>query len=241
MPRSFTVSKINALGDRLRHAAHPTESDLQMLQQVRLDYDPALYKVQQLLRSQLGLQVTSRLKTVGTIVDKLKRERTRLSRMQDIAGVRIVTDMTLTEQDAQVASIQGRFPGSEVIDRRERPSYGYRAVHVIVTVDGCPVEIQVRTQKQDRWAQILEKIADDWGRQIRYGGEPTDPEALVGQRSRREALEMIMNVSTLIAQNEILTEKHSALIAQGASVEELAPLVQTLSAQVDDLLARLLE
>lgn len=30
-------------------------------------------------------------------------------------------------------------------NRRETPSYGYRAVHVIVFPDGIPVEIQIRT------------------------------------------------------------------------------------------------
>ena len=54
MPRSFTVSQTNTLGDRLRHSEHPTASDLQMLQRVRLDHDPALFKVQQLLQSPCG-------------------------------------------------------------------------------------------------------------------------------------------------------------------------------------------
>src|SRR2546426_4554058 len=39
---------------------------------------------------------------------------------------------------------------------------------------GQRVEIQVRTERQNRWAQIVERLADKWGRQIRYGGDPTD-------------------------------------------------------------------
>jgi ppGpp synthetase/RelA/SpoT-type nucleotidyltranferase len=35
-----------------------------------------------------------------------------------------------------------------VIDRREKPSHGYRAVHVIVECGGRMVEIQVRTELQ---------------------------------------------------------------------------------------------
>ena len=43
------------------------------------------------------------------------------------------------------------------IDRRKNPTYGYRAVHVIVYWDGIPVEIQIRTELQDTWAQIVER------------------------------------------------------------------------------------
>lgn len=52
---------------------------------------------------------------------------------------------------------------------------GYRAVHVIAKVDNIPVEVQFRTELQDLWAQVFERLADGWGRQIRYGGEP-DPD-----------------------------------------------------------------
>jgi ppGpp synthetase/RelA/SpoT-type nucleotidyltranferase len=36
-----------------------------------------------------------------------------------------------------------------VMDRRKNPSYGYRAVHVIVMTQGASVEIQVRTALKD--------------------------------------------------------------------------------------------
>lgn len=62
-------------------------------------------------------------------------------------------------------------------DRRERPSYGYRAVHVIVYEDSTPMEIQVRTKLQDTWAQISEKLGDIWGRGLRYGQGPDQPDA----------------------------------------------------------------
>lgn len=61
-------------------------------------------------------------------------------------------------------------------DRRANPSWGNRAVHVIATVNGKPVEIQVRTKLQDLWAQAMEKLADVWGRGIRYGEAPEEPE-----------------------------------------------------------------
>jgi ppGpp synthetase/RelA/SpoT-type nucleotidyltranferase len=105
----------------------------------------------------------------------------KLKGVQDIAGARIVADCTRAEQDAIVARIVAEFADADrppkVKDRRVEPSAGYRAVHVVVSVQGLPVEVQVRTWLQDRWAQIVESLGDKWGRGIRYGDLPEDPEA----------------------------------------------------------------
>ncbi len=150
--------------------------DLDLLERVRASYDPAMATFEGVLREHLSLSVTSRLKTVGTILDKLRREKTRLSTMQDIAGVRYVEEMTLSQQDLVVAKIVKAFPSARVVDRRIHSSYGYRAVHLVVDVDGCPVEVQVRTHLQNSWAQIAEAIADRVGRGLRYGDIPTGSE-----------------------------------------------------------------
>ena len=201
MPRSTSTAQINALGDRLRRAARPSGADLEQLQRVRADYDAPLADVEQHLR-RLGLHPTSRLKTVGTIVDKLKRERTRLSKMQDIAGVRIVVNGCLEEQNPVVQRIAADFAGSKVIDRRGTPSHGYRAVHIIVEEGGCPVEIQVRTEFQDGWAQLMELAADAFGRQIRYGQSPDLPDAPFRRGSRREFVEALIARAMLDAEFE---------------------------------------
>lgn len=62
------------------------------------------------------------------------------------------------------------FPGASVIDRRNNPSYGYRAVHVIAEISGKPVEIQVRTSLQHLWAEVSEKSSDVLDPTIKYGG-----------------------------------------------------------------------
>lgn len=54
--------------------------------------------------------------------------------------------------------------------------YGYRAVHVVPRVRGCRVEIQVRTHLQDQWAQAMEALGDVWGRGVRYGEGPEQPD-----------------------------------------------------------------
>jgi ppGpp synthetase/RelA/SpoT-type nucleotidyltranferase len=72
--------------------------------------------------------------------------------------------MGLSEQDHLVSQIAGLFPGAKKVDRRKRPSHGYRAVHLIVSVERRVVEIQVRTAMQDLWAQAMERLADKVGR-----------------------------------------------------------------------------
>ncbi len=195
MPRSLTNSQIDQLGSRLRRGDPVTEEDFVRLQDLRSEYDAPMGEVERILRDELSLKATSRLKTTNTIIDKLARQTTRLSKMQDIAGLRIVSDMTLAVQDELVKALQIRFPNAEVIDRRLRPSHGYRAVHVVPDVDGFPVEIQVRTSTQDAWAQGFEKLSDQIGRGIRYGQPPDDPEAMHGQLSRVEVVRVWMVLS----------------------------------------------
>lgn len=145
-----------------------------MLAEFRAAHDPPLAAVEHALR-RLGVVPTSRLKTTGTIVEKLAREKTRLGSMHDIAGLRIVEDLTLGAQDDLVDMIVAGLGGGDIIDRRTHPSHGYRAVHVVVERMGCFVEIQVRTLLQNLWAQIMETVGDKAGRGVRYGELPADP------------------------------------------------------------------
>lgn len=175
----MTKSQINKLGDSLRAAGPPSEEDLARLQEFRATYDDPMATAQRLIQEALGIETTARLKTTNTIIEKLRRERTRLSEMQDIAGLRIVRDISLAEQDELVIGIEGLIPEAKTVDRRKRPSHGYRAVHVIAKIADRPVEIQIRTDMQDLWAQALERLADRAGREIRYGGIPEGCEALI--------------------------------------------------------------
>ncbi len=92
--RRLSAAAIDRLGKRLRHVDVVTPQDLALLQQLRQEHFSVLTAVQSEIYERLPDVVqTSRLKTVQTIVDKLRRERTALSRMQDIAGIRIVDEM----------------------------------------------------------------------------------------------------------------------------------------------------
>src|SRR5207245_92963 len=104
----------------------------------------------QRIQEELGSTLTARpAKSTASVVDKLRRESIRLTQMQDIAGCRIIV-ANVKEQDDVVASLKKIFPNATVVDRREKPSFGYRAVHLIPKVRGLPVEIQVRSLLQHR-------------------------------------------------------------------------------------------
>jgi len=197
MPLSRT--QIDRLGHRLRRS-DPTIEDLRLLEQVRGHYERPLREVMRALLGLdlgLGFQLSARpAKTTGTIIDKLRRmPRLKLSEMQDIAGARIVAEMRRDEQDRLVEQITACFDDCKVVDRRAAPSFGYRAVHVVVKVEGRPVEIQVRTRLQDLWAQIVERLADRLGRGIRYGEPPLEPTQHLGGMTRQEFVDRVMKLA----------------------------------------------
>jgi ppGpp synthetase/RelA/SpoT-type nucleotidyltranferase len=201
---ALTKGEIDRLGDRLKAAGVPDAADLAVLQELRREFDAALSDAQAMIIESIPtVRPTSRLKTVQTLVGKLRREATmNLGQMQDVAGLRVVRPMSVLEQDELAARIAGLFGGAKVMDRRAKPSHGYRAVHVIARVDGRLVEIQLRTALQDRWAQILERLADRWGRDIRYGAEPESPHERVGAYTRRSIVGLVRRLSPLIAECE---------------------------------------
>ncbi len=86
--------------------------------------------------------------------------------------------MNRVQQDNLVAQVAEAVGECKIVDRRTRPQFGYRAVHLLVRRDERWVEIQVRTQMQDQWAQITESLGDA-GTPIRYGQLPLEPDRRV--------------------------------------------------------------
>jgi putative GTP pyrophosphokinase len=165
---AFSKTQIDRLGDRLKGDTH-TESDLRLLDNYRRSFGEAYEAVVRAIR-QRGESPTGRLaKSTSSIAEKLHRESIRLSQMQDIAGCRVVV-VNIVQQEQFVASLQTDFIGASVMDRRDKPSYGYRAVHIIAMISGKPIEIQVRTRLQHLWAEVSEKCSDVLDSTIKYGG-----------------------------------------------------------------------
>jgi ppGpp synthetase/RelA/SpoT-type nucleotidyltranferase len=165
----MSKSSVDRLGDRLR-AGTLSNDELEELSAYRATFGPAYRTVFDTVRSELSLVPTGRpAKSTTAIVEKLRRESIRLSQIQDIAGLRIVVPR-LSDQDRITESVCALFERAEVVDRRAKPSHGYRAVHIVVFLQGLPVEIQIRTALQHRWAEISEKLADRDGPMVKYGG-----------------------------------------------------------------------
>jgi len=168
MKNPLSKTQIDRLGDRLKKGSH-TEEDLRLLDDYRLSFGEAYETVVQKILEHGEFPTGRKGKTRDSIVAKLSRESIRLSQMQDISGCRIVV-ADIVQQELFVASLKALFPKASIIDRRDKPSYGYRAVHVIAQVSGKPIEIQVRSFLQHLWAQISEKSSDVLDPAIKYGG-----------------------------------------------------------------------
>ena len=195
---ALSRTQVDKLGERLRKADVPSDDDLRLLDDFRQGYRGAKDGVGATVAEIVGMVPGERLKTTNSIVDKLRRETVRLSQIQDIAGLRVVRDMSRNEQDFLVQRITARISGAKVFDRRAAPSHGYRAVHVIVQVDDCLVEVQVRTALQHGWALLIERFASAWGQQVKYGGEPDEPESVVGGRTRRAIVAVLAEMSHVV-------------------------------------------
>jgi len=255
MPLPISRNQVDRLGERLA-AGTPSEADRGLLLQVLAAYDEGLAAVEARLRS-LGFAVTTRLKTTGTLIDKLRREQgMKLKSVQDIAGARIIVRGSRRDQDEAVARVMASVAAASkpptVRDRRVQPSSGYRAVHVVVFESGLPVEMQVRTQLQDLWAQVFERLGDRWGRAIRYGGLPDEPDAIAldgnPRMTRRHVVQGMQQFSDEIdrverARLEIMDVEDDMIMQWGDPTSQqylaLAGDAQELRAAIDGLEAEL--
>lgn len=126
-------------------------------------------------------QVTQRLKRFSTIAHKLHREPTMaLTSMEDIGGVRAI--LPTQEQILDICRMLDKADRWTI--RRQRyyieggdpgpKDDGYRAVHLIVAKDGCYVEMQLRTPRQDAWAQSVEQDTRRLRADLKFGSGPAD-------------------------------------------------------------------
>jgi hypothetical protein len=204
--------EINRLGRRLATDSPISDDDLHALEELAACHMMAL----ELARPRLDdlaecvgsapLHITHRAKTTQTILEKLRRESgMNLARVQDLAGIRVVGIMSLEVQDQVTNEIALRFPAdpreAKIVDRRAETSHGYRAVHLVVSLDGVSIEIQVRTVLQHLWANLMERLADRLGRQIRYGGAPVPPDG-VSLEAAQDIVGSMMGLSRRWAETE---------------------------------------
>lgn len=174
----MTRTQIDRLGERLRSGI-VSEADLRMLEEYRRSFAGAYEKVVNGIRQRLGMEPAGRpAKSTQSIIEKLRRESIRLSQVQDIAGCRVVVD-DIYAQNQTVKHLIKAFHKTIVVDRRDKPSHGYRAIHVIVKFEGASIEVQVRTVLQHTWAELSEKISDVIDPAVKYGGGPRHAQSLL--------------------------------------------------------------
>lgn len=181
-------TQLDHLGDRLRDAARPTDDDRATFEEYRASFDGAHREVAEHLAAIASTvaesaSVTTRRKTLESTIAKLTRIPTRLTQIEDIAGCRVVVD-GLTSQDEVVNRALRQFTVLRHRDYRETPQHGYRAVHLVVG-DGARsrVEVQIRTESQDTWANMSESIATDHDIEVKYGNGPSAVHAALVQAS----------------------------------------------------------
>lgn len=205
-----TKSQIDKLGDRLTKG-RAQESDLRNLDQYRQSFAVPYGLVIRLLREDLGLTPTGRpAKSTTSISEKLKRETIRLTQIQDIAGCRIIVS-DLDDQNRVVERLRASFDHVTVVDRRQNPSHGYRAVHVILTVEEKAMEVQIRTPLQHLWAELSEKLSDIIDPSIKYGG---------GSDATRAVLD---RTTAAAATSEDHEQRMARLVEAASSMESVTP------------------
>lgn len=229
MASEISKTQIDRLGDRLKKGGI-TEADLRLLDEYRRSFSEAYESVVVAIKAELGLEPTGRpAKSTTSISDKLLRESIRLTQIQDIAGCRIIVS-ELAEQERVVELLERLFDKAIVVDRREHPSHGYRAVHVIVGLNGKLVEIQVRTLLQHVWAELSEKLSDVIDPAIKYG------------RGNETIVKVLLESSEVIAREEateaVLTTQErrlSGMLSQGSLTEDRQQKLVDLQGEIDEI------
>jgi putative GTP pyrophosphokinase len=243
-PIEMSKTQIDRLGDRLRKG-DITEDDLRLLDSYRRSFSDGYENVVRQIRDQLDLEPTGRpAKSTTSIIDKLQRESIRLSQMQDIAGCRLtVTD--ITAQDEVVAQLKTVFKKVTVVDRRQHPSHGYRAVHVIVDHSGKFVEVQIRTSLQHLWAELSEKLSDVVDGAIKYGGGEKNIISILTRISNSildlETAEAdLQKMSTLDRQDKLPDELNQEILAENEQIIRAREMVRTKKQMVIDQMGELI-
>ncbi|MDQ3010543.1 MAG: hypothetical protein M3X11_07550 [Acidobacteriota bacterium] len=216
MAKEISKSQIDRLGDRLKKG-NIGETELRMLDQYRRSYTEAYEIVVGAIRKDLSLEPTGRpAKSTTSIAEKLRRESIRLTQIQDIAGCRLITT-DIADQNQVIQSLNSLFEDVTIVDRRQQPSHGYRAVHVIVRCREKLIEIQIRTELQHLWAELSEKYSDVVDPTIKYGG------------GDKEIRELLASTSSLIGGNENVEMALTQMQTSLSCAENMPEIIQRIA------------
>ena len=137
-----------------------------------------------LLKVRMGLQsfvktcgctdarVGQRHKRFPRIMQKLMRFPTmQLTTMQDIGGCRVVlADLESVTKVQKHIEDKWSDHITEIYDYVKKPQEsGYRAIHLVVRRDDRLIEVQLRTDRQQRWADSVEQYSRQTGQEMKWG------------------------------------------------------------------------
>ena len=176
-------SQVRRAGVRLRRDETPSDADRQIYADYRDTFEEPLREVSETIATFVDdAPIHSRLKRFETVVEKLRRSTSDLSRLEDIAGCRVVLP-TMVEQRQVFDRIRATWEVVRERDYQATPRDGYRALHIVVRVQDRPVEIQVRTALEDLWANASEALAANIDPDIKYGGGPPEVREILDNAS----------------------------------------------------------
>lgn len=178
----ISKSSVDKAGERLRQTPSD-ETALDTLAAWRNKHVYALGLAFNMLKKQadkVGNNATygQRLKRVSSILDKLERlPETKLSRLQDIGGCRVILSDYDKLRDLYKALEKSRSILPSYKDYIMRPKAdGYRGMHLIYKCGsknpeyaGLKIEFQLRTKLQHAWATTVEIIDSFEGQQLKLG------------------------------------------------------------------------
>lgn len=236
----WTSGQLKKFGNAIRDQREKSDSEVSYNEVVRW-YEALAISVRKLIK-QIDLspvlgdqiaEVNSRPKTIHTLRQKLiANPHLQLPSIVDLAGVRVEAAMDLDDQDdlAKIIARELNLDFDTVVsDTRSSPHSGYRALHLRARLPASRVEIQIRTGLQSAWANFYETLADNVGREIRYGALPTNPK----ERSEVEkALNLSASFRRIEERKQVL--RRSRAVHDGAFDDLEAALINVLKQLPND-------
>lgn len=181
----------NILKEREKYSSSEIMWAEDVLTYLRIIHIPVLNTFQATLRTRMKRNkykgfVAQRLKRVSSIVFKLKRESSmQLSRMQDIAGMRVVLDsqrdLEFFKKEMENSKMKHELLRAK--DYIEDPKdSGYRGIHLIYKYHnekiseshGLSIEVQIRTRLQHAWATAVETMGTFLGNSLKSSDGPQE-------------------------------------------------------------------
>lgn len=182
--KEVDVSKneLDRIGDRIYEGTH-TNEELSIISDYRAEHSKILKSFNDTIKGKLKAMYSykyicsQRLKRLPSIISKIKRFKDmRLSRMQDLAGIRVILNNLKDVEDFKniVKNELYKAPNNKnnfifVREKdyiKEPKTDGYRSVHQVYkykgnrykNLNGYFLELQIRTKLQHQWATALEII-----------------------------------------------------------------------------------